>query len=71
MEAPFGHEGSEQSIVTLVLGTLPGCVGMSEEGFAAPVLHLGEVSELAAVVHRNGLKDLREVFSILVMERHS
>ena len=41
---------------------------MGEENLAAPVLHLGEVSELAAVVHSNGFKDLREVFSVLIME---
>ena len=64
----LGHEGSEQPIVTLVLGTLSGCVGMSEEGFGSPLLHLGKVSKLASVVHRNGLKDLGEVFAILVME---
>ena len=54
--------------MTLVLGTLSGCVGMSEEGFGSPLLHLGKVSKLASVVHRNGLKDLGEVFAILVME---
>ena len=54
----LGHEGSEQPIVTLVLGTLSGCVGMSEEGFGSPLLHLGKVSKLASVVHRNGLEDL-------------
>ena len=41
---------------------------MGEENLAAPVLHLGEVSELAAIVHSNGFKDLREVFSVLIME---
>ena len=41
---------------------------MSEEGFGSPLLHLGKVSKLASVVHRNGLKDLGEVFAILVME---
>ena len=41
---------------------------MGEENLAAPVLHLGEVSKLAAVVHSDGFKDLREVFSVLIME---
>ena len=44
---------------------------MGEENLAAPVLHLGEVSELAAVVHSNGFKDLREVFSVLIMGNRS
>lgn len=34
----------------------------------SPLLHLGKVSKLASVVHRNGLKDLGAVFAILVME---
>lgn len=61
-------KGPEQAIVSLVLRTLPGGVRMGEENLAAPVLHLGEVSELAAVVHGNGFKDLREVLSVLIME---
>lgn len=56
-------KGPEQAIVSLVLRTLPGGVRVGEENLAAPVLHLGEVSELAAVVHSNGFKDLREVLS--------
>lgn len=65
---PLGDESPKQAVVALVLETLPGCVGMSEEGFGSPLLHLGKVSKLASVVHRNGLKDLGEVFAILVME---
>lgn len=61
-------KGPEQAIVSLVLRTLPGGVRVGEENLAAPVLHLGEVSEPAAVVHSNGFKDLREVFSVLIME---
>lgn len=56
-------KGPEQTIVSLVLRTLLGGVRVGEENLAAPVLHLGEVSELAAVVHSNGFKDLREVLS--------
>ena len=41
---------------------------MSEEGVGSPLLYLGKVSKLASVVHCNGLKDLGEVFAILVME---
>ena len=44
-------KGPEKAIVSLVLRTLPGGVRMGEENLAAPVLHLGEVSELAAVVN--------------------
>ena len=58
-------KGPEKAIVSLVLRTLPGGVWVGEENLAAPVLHLGEVSELAAVVHSNGFKDLREVFSVI------
>ena len=64
----LGDEGPKQAVVALVLGTLPGGVGMREEGFCSPLLHLGKVSKLASVVHCNGLKDLGEVFAILVME---
>ena len=56
----LGDEGPKQAVVALVLGTLPGGVGMREEGF----FHLGKVSKLASVVHCNGLKDLGEVFAI-------
>ena len=54
--------------MSLVLRVLSGGVRMGEEDFGSPLLHLGEVSELAAVVHSNGFKDLREVLAVLIME---
>lgn len=43
--------------------------GWAKKTLLPPVLHLGEVSELAAkIVHGNGFKDLREVLSVLIME---
>ena len=65
---PLGDKSPKQAVVALVLGALPGGVGMSEEGVGSPLLYLGKVSKLASVVHCNGLKDLGEVFAILVME---
>lgn len=54
----LGDEGPKQSVVALVLGTLPGDVRISEEYSGSPLLHLGKVSKLASVVHCNSLKDL-------------
>ena len=54
----LGHEGSEQPIVTLVLGTFPRGVGMRKVDCTALVLDLTERRELRAVVHGNGLEDL-------------
>ena len=42
---------------------------MGEVDLAAPVLNLGEAGELRAVVHGNGLKDLRELVSKLFLEQ--
>ena len=42
---------------------------MGEVDLAAPVLNLGETGELRAVVHRNGLKDLRELVPKLFLEQ--
>lgn len=41
---------------------------MGEKDLGVPLPHLGEVSELTAVVHSNGFKDLREVLAVLIME---
>ena len=54
----LGHEGSEQPIVTLVLGTFPRSIGMCKVDCTASVLDLTERRELRAVVHGNGLEDL-------------
>lgn len=51
--------------VSLVLRTLPDGVWVGEEDLGAPLLHLGEVSELVALVQSNGFKDLRKVFTDL------
>ena len=40
-----------------------------EVDLAAPVFSLGETGELRAVVHGNGLKDLRELVSKLFLEQ--
>src|SRR5699024_2618827 len=66
--SPLWDKGPKQAIVPLVLRTLPGGVRVGEENLGAPILHLSEVSELAAVVHSNGFKDLREVLCVLIME---
>lgn len=42
---------------------------MGEVDLAAPVLNLGETGELRAVVHGNGLKDLRELVPKLFLEQ--
>ena len=54
----LGHEGSEQPIVTLVLGTFPRSIGMCKVDCTASVLDLTERRELRAVVHGNGFEDL-------------
>ena len=51
--------------MSLVLRTLPDGVWVGEEDLGAPLLHLGEVSELVALVQSNGFKDLRKVFTDL------
>ena len=47
----LGHESPEQTVVALVLRTLPGGVRMGEIDLASPVFKLGEAGELRAVVH--------------------
>ena len=42
----LGHEGSEQPIVTLVLGTFPRSIGMCKVDCTAPALDLTERREL-------------------------
>ena len=41
---------------------------MGEEDFGAPVLHLGEVSKLASIIHCNSLENLREMIAKLFVE---
>lgn len=41
---------------------------MSKVDLGAPFFYLGEVSEFAAVVHSNRLKDLVEMLAVLGME---
>ena len=52
----------------LVLRTLPRGVRVGKEDLGIPLLYLGEVSKLAAIVHSDGFKDLREVLSVLITE---
>ena len=54
----LGHEGSEQPIVTLVLGTFPRSIGMCKVDCTAPVLDLTERRELRAVVHGSNASEL-------------
>ena len=54
----LGHEGSEQPVVALVLGTFSRSIGMCKVDCTAPVLDQTERRELRAVVHGNGLEDL-------------
>ena len=42
---------------------------MGEIDLTAPLFNLGETRELRAVVHGNGLKDLRELVSKLFLEQ--
>ena len=58
-------ERPEQAVVPLVLSALPCGVRVGKENLAAPFLRLCEAGKLAAVVHGNGLDDLRKVLAIL------
>ena len=64
----LGNKGTEQAVVTFVLGTLPRGVRVSEEYFAAPALNLSKAGELGAVVHGNGLEYLAEAVAVLLFE---
>ena len=68
IEAPLWNKGPEQTIVSLVLRTLPGGVRVGKEDLGTPLLYLGEDSKLVAIVHSEGFKDLRAVLSVLIME---
>ena len=55
--------------MTFILGTFPRGVGMRKVDCAAPVLDLTERRKLRAVVHGNGLENLRELVSEFFPER--
>ena len=67
--APLWNELAKDTVMSFVLRTLPGRIGMSKVNFRSPLLQLGEVSEFCSVIDCNGLENFRETLSVEILER--